>query len=82
MRAARTVARADGSREAVPAVTRPVSNAEINRELALLRRMFSLAVQADLLTRKPHVPMLQEAAPRAGFFEPAQLASPSAWPCG
>jgi integrase len=37
--------------------------------------MFSLAVQADKLTRKPHVPMLQERNTRVGFFEPEQLDS-------
>ena len=57
----------------VPAVTRPVSNAEINRELALLKRIFALAVQADKLSRKPHVPMLQERNVRTGFFEDDQL---------
>ena len=47
-----------------------VSNAEINRELALLKRMFSLAVQAGQLFHRPHVPMLRESAARSGFFEP------------
>jgi hypothetical protein len=36
------------------------SNAEINRELACLKRMFTLAVQARELHGKPHIPMLQE----------------------
>jgi hypothetical protein len=35
--------------------------------------MFSLAVQADKLTRKPHTPMLHERNTRVGFFEPEQL---------
>jgi len=59
----------------VPAVTRPVSAAEVNRELALLRRIFTLAVQADKMSRKPHVPMLQERNVRTGFFEREQLDS-------
>jgi integrase len=46
------------------------SNGEINRELALLRRAFTLAIEAEKLTRRPHVPRLEEASPRAGFFEP------------
>jgi integrase len=46
-----------------------LANSSINRELAALKRMFRLAVQAGRLHRAPHVPMLQEAAPRAGFFE-------------
>src|SRR5262249_40562060 len=59
----------------VPAITRPVSAAEINRELALLKRIFTLALQADKLTRKPHVPMLHERNTRTGFFEAEQLAA-------
>lgn len=49
-------------------VQRPVSNAEINRELQLLRRAFVLAQQAGRLLNRPHVPMLKEAAARSGFF--------------
>jgi len=45
------------------------ANGSINRELAALKRMFRLAVQGGRLHRAPHIPMLQEAAPRAGFFE-------------
>ena len=45
------------------------ANAEINRELATLRRGFNLALQADRIPRMPHFPRLQESAPRAGFFE-------------
>ena len=73
VRKARVVDHGDGRREEIPAVTKLVSNAEINRELTTLKRMFSLAVQADKLTRKPHIPMLQERNTRVGFFEPEQL---------
>lgn len=52
-----------------------VSNAEINRELALLKRMFSLACQDGKLLHKPHIPMLNEDNVRKGFFESEQLAS-------
>jgi integrase len=45
------------------------ANGSVNRELAALKRMFRLAVQAGRLDRAPHIPMLQEAPPRAGFFE-------------
>jgi len=45
------------------------ANAEINRELATLRRGFNLALQAERIPRMPHFPRLQESAPRAGFFE-------------
>ncbi len=45
------------------------SNAEINRELAILKRSFTLAVQAGKLMTRPHVPMLAENNVRKGFFE-------------
>jgi integrase len=54
---------------------RDVSNAEINRELATLKRMFSLAIQAGVLFHKPHIAMLKEDNVRTGFFEPEQTAS-------
>jgi integrase len=54
---------------------RPYSNAEINRELTVLKRMFTLAVQAGKLFVKPHIPMLKEDNVRNGFFEAEQFAS-------
>lgn len=45
------------------------ANAQINRELAILKRSFRLAVQAGKLLTMPHVPMLAENNVRAGFFE-------------
>lgn len=45
------------------------SNAEINRELAVLRRGFNLACQAEILSHMPHFPHLEENPPRVGFFE-------------
>ena len=51
------------------------SNAEINRELAALRRAFRLAVRAGRLVQCPHVAMLQERNTRKGFIEPDQLAA-------
>ena len=45
------------------------SNGTINRELALLRRMFNLAAEDGVLRTVPHLPMLKEAPPRKGFFE-------------
>ncbi len=52
-----------------PEERRAVSPAEINRELTVLKRMFSLAIQAGKLTHKPHFPMLRENNVRAGFLE-------------
>jgi integrase len=48
---------------------RPVSNAEINRELAVLKRIFVLAIQGRKVLHKPHIPMLRENNTRTGFFE-------------
>jgi integrase len=53
--------------------TSGVSNAEINRELQILKRIYSLAVQAGKLLHKPHVPLLREDNTRSGFFEPEQF---------
>lgn len=49
------------------------SAAEINRELAALRRSFNLAVQAGRLVQKPHFPMLKERNTRRGFLERDQI---------
>ena len=51
------------------------SNAEINRELTILKRMFSLAFQAGKLLLKPHIPLLREDNVRTGFYEADQFAS-------
>ena len=45
------------------------ANASINRELAALKRMFSLAVQDGLLTITPYVPTLEEDNARQGFID-------------
>jgi len=44
-------------------------NATINRELAALKRMFTLAIQAGRLSRRPHIPMLEEHNARQGFLD-------------
>jgi integrase len=51
---------------------RLTSNRTINLELALLRRMFRLAHRRRKILSVPPFEMLQEAAPRAGFFEDEQ----------
>jgi integrase len=45
---------------------------EINRELTVLRRMFSLAIEAGKPHHKPHFAMLREDNVRVGFFEREQ----------
>ena len=64
--------RAKDEASASDAPKRPVSAGEINRELTVLKRMFSLAIQAGKLVHKPHFPMLRENNVRAGFFEREQ----------
>lgn len=49
------------------------ANAEINRELAALKRAFNLGIQAGKLLHKPYIPMLQEDNVRSGFFERGQF---------
>jgi len=46
-------------------------NATINRDLAALKRMFRLAIDAKLLSHDhlPRIDLLKEAPPRSGFFE-------------
>lgn len=47
--------------------------ASVNRELAIIRRAFSLAVIGRQLMMKPHVEMLAENNVRTGFFEEAEF---------
>jgi hypothetical protein len=67
-----TIKRGDGTNITVPEQRRSTtgtSNAEINRELTILKRMFTLAMQAGKLLHRPHVPLLEERNTRKGFFE-------------
>lgn len=50
-----------------------VSNATINRELALLRQAYNLAVKDGVKVKPPHIPMLKESAPRQGHINSCQL---------
>jgi integrase len=46
-----------------------LSNATINRELSLLGKVLRLAHKRGQLVRLPRIHLLQESAPRSGFFE-------------
>jgi hypothetical protein len=46
-----------------------LSNGTINRELALLGEALRLAEERGQLLRVPGIHLLQESAPRSGFFE-------------
>ena len=49
------------------------ANAQINLELAVVRRMFVLAVDAGTLLHRPRVRMLKLNNIRTGFFEPQEF---------
>lgn len=49
------------------------SNAEVNRELAILKRAFSLGVRAGKILSKPYIAALKENNTRIGFFEENQF---------
>src|SRR6266540_562864 len=49
--------------------------ATVNRELAALKRMFSLAVKGERFQRMPYIEMLRENNARRGFFEREQFES-------
>jgi integrase len=78
VRRAYEIKKKDGSVLKVPEQRRTVegvSNAEVNRELQHLKRMYGLAVQSGKLLHKPHIPLLREDNTRTGFFEPEQFHS-------
>ena len=50
-----------------------LANGTINRELAALKRMLRLALDANILPSVPKIKPLREAAPRSGFFEADQF---------
>jgi integrase len=75
VRKARTIRLEDGSVQTTPEERRPASDAEINRELALLKQMFSVAIRNGKALHRPHIELLPEDNVRVGFFEPEQLAS-------
>jgi integrase len=49
------------------------ANASIQKELAALKRAFNLAVQAERLAQRPHVPGVNVQNARQGFFGAADL---------
>jgi integrase len=54
-------------------------NGTINRELAALKRAFNLALEAEIITRKPRFPTLEENNARQGFFERAEFEAVMVW---
>lgn len=56
-------------------ITKGAKPATINRELAILRRRFTLALDAKKISAAPKIEMLEENNARTGFFEAEQLAA-------
>lgn len=53
--------------------TQKAANGTINRELAALKRAFTLGMRAGKLTHRPAIELLQENNTRRGFFEREQF---------
>lgn len=70
VRKSRSITLEDGTEQVTEAETKPVSPGEINRELQILKRIFSLAVGDGKLARRPKIEMLREDNVRTGFLEP------------
>lgn len=51
------------------------SNAQVNRELQVLKRILSLAVRHGKLPSRPHIALLREDNVRSGFFDAGQVAT-------
>jgi len=63
----------NGDKELVPEQRRPVSNSEINRELGVLRSLFTRAIKNGRLMTRPTFELLAEPRPRQGFFDCADV---------
>jgi hypothetical protein len=72
-RRAMTITSADVTAYRVQRLEAKAAPATINRELAALKRMFSLAVKGERLQRMPYIEMLREDNARRGFFERDQF---------
>jgi hypothetical protein len=70
-----TITTADVRAFAAERLKAGASPAEINRELAIVKRAFRLAVESEKYHgRVPKIPMLQERNVRSGFFDDAMVA--------
>ena len=68
-----TIATADARAYTAYRLAEGASNATVNRELIVLKRMCTLAMQAGKLLVRPYIPLLKEHNVRQGFFEPDQF---------
>ncbi len=74
-RRAATISTADVEKFILMRQEAKASNAEINRELAILKRAFSLGARAGKILNGPYIPSLKENNVRTGFFKPNQFQS-------
>jgi len=72
-RRAMAITSADVTAYRVQRLEAKAAPATVNRELAALKRMFSLAVKGERLQRMPYIEMLTENNARRGFFERPQF---------
>src|SRR5262245_33600487 len=56
-----------------PRLHEGASNAEINREMAALKRAYNLGLRAGKIVKKPYIPKLEEDNARQGFLESWQF---------
>ena len=70
-----TITTADARAYTAARLADGASNAMVNRHLIILKRMCTLAMQAEKLMARPYIPLLKEHNVRKGFFEPQQAAS-------
>ncbi|SRR6266511_2652328 len=67
------VTSADMDKYKVDRLAAGAAHATINRELAALKRMYTLAVHGERIPHAPHIALLQEDNVRQGFFERDQF---------
>lgn len=68
-----TITTADVRNYTLERLDEDAAHATVNRELAALKRMFILAIKANKLLVRPHIPMLKERNVRTGFLEHDQF---------
>src|SRR5262249_53873819 len=67
------ISTADIRRYVLRRQTEGAKNATINRELAVVKRAFTLAMAEGSLPSRPRIPLLRENNVRRGFFEAAEF---------
>jgi integrase len=66
---ARAITPSDVKRHVAARLAEGAANGTINRELASLKRMFNLGLEAEIVDSAPRIKLLKEAPARKGFFD-------------